>query len=260
MTNLEKAFRKMKADVKIKNGRAHRGGGYNVDVKKGKFLFDLGDTAAKVTILEADSIDRHVLLNVNRTITKRTRDGGERKEIVNDKWLCGHDERDWFVASAKGVNIWEAKQSLKPKEVQAAELVLKPKKRQKRKNEAFKRQGEWFFIPAPELQIPAGELTFKDEPISRGRGSKPHIVEEVYRTGGREVWVIDGRVATDQEYRESKDKARFTRRTADATVYGRGTVKHGDHKTLILETWHKILMNSEASNSTGSEARLIFLD
>jgi hypothetical protein len=284
MTNLEKAFKKMKADVQVKQGprpdrkvqfrgkvrsRPADQSGYTVDVKDGKFIFDLGGSGAKVTIQDADTDSKHILVNVQHTVTKQTtnRKGNVviSNDLFNDKWLCGHDERDWFVAAVKGTSITEAKQNLKPKEVVAKEVGVKRKKTlNKRKNEAFLRQGEWFFVPAKPGEVPDNPIIHNDEPMSRPGGGKPHIVEEVYRTGGKDVWASMGsRIITDGEYDklDEKEKSRFTRRKADANVYCRGYVKHPDHKTIILKDWHRIYMNTEVRNSgLNAGARLVFLD
>lgn len=261
MNNLQKAFRKMRADVKVIEGDPVRGD-YSVDVKNGKFIFNLGDSKASVTVQHADTTDKHVLINIRREVEETTRSGKDtKKKILNEKWLCGHDERDWFVASAKGTNIWEAKQSLKPDTVKAAELVVPVKKRQKRKNAAFKRQGEWFFVPVPEGRIPSNVVIFKDEPISRGGGSKPHIVEEVTRRGGEVVYVLGNNILNAEEYNNLPDDERnrpWRSRMANATVFGRGYVKHKDHETIHLDGWHEILMNTEDTRS--NRPQLLFLD
>lgn len=271
----------MKADVQIKEGprqnTVRRIGrrnvttarsvdeNYSVDVRNGKFVFDLGTTEAKVTIQQVDTDDRHILINVQREVETRkeiTRGVFEvtGKKIQNDKWLCGHDERDWFVAAVEGKTIWEAKQSLKPAVVKAKELKVKPKKRQKRKNEAFRRQGEWFFTPADPKLIPANPVIHKDEPMSRPGGGKPHIVEECFRLGGRQVWVKGDRVLSEKEYENLKanEKYGFMSRQADATVFIRGYVKHPDHDTIYFDVWHNIVMNTENRKRSGST--MIFLD
>lgn len=267
----------MRADVQIKVGPrepVRRKGrvigrpvndNYSVDVKKGKFVFDLGESNAKVTIQDADADDRHILINVQRVVTNERpgRKGGITisTSILNDKWLCGHDERDWFVAAATGTSIAEAKQNLKPEEVRVVEMKVSKKKRNKRKNEAFLRQGEWFFVPATAKEVPATPVIHKDEPMSRPGGGKPHIVEEVFRTGGKAVWAdSQSRVISDKEYAElsSIQKSRYSQRQANANVYCRGYVKHPDHTTIILVGWHKILMNTENRNRSG--ATMVFLD
>ena len=114
--------------------------------------------------------------------------------MQKSKFLCGHDERHWFVAavpeSAPVGTVRAAKEALKPAEVQAiqARLGLRRAERNRRKNAAYRRQGEWFFVPAPGLKVDE-TLVLRDEPITRGNGSKPHHAEFCYRTGGETVYV-----------------------------------------------------------------------
>ena len=244
MNKLERAFSKMKAELQIKRTKTvqtrRRGRvivtptreSYTVDVKNGKFIFDLQNSNAKVSIQEADPENKHILVNVQNDNVLVTKDGVEHKNVTTDKWLCGHDERDWFVASVTGSTIWEAKQNLKPVEVRQKEVGLKTKEKQKRKNKAFLRQGEWFFVPDPLFKASEGFI-LKDEPMSRPGGGKPHIVEEVVRSGGHTVYFDGISVLTPKEYEkvDKVNKLRFRQRTADAAVYGRGYVKHPDHKT-----------------------------
>lgn len=257
LENLHKRFKKMNADISLTNEKnrsfASRNAPYTIDVNGGVFIVNSADETLDINILDEDMKDRHILLNVSR---KEPNVKGGGHTVINEKWLCGHDERDWFVGAIKGgvKNIWEAKQSLKPKEVLVAEALLKGKNKQKRKNKARLRQGEWFFLPKPDLVV-ADYLIHKDEPISRGAGSKPHIVEEVYRSGGTNVWVKGGNIFSQSEYESSANKHLFTQRVADATVYGRGYVKHKDHATIYLDGWHQILMNDERRS-----ANLRFLD
>jgi len=75
--------------------------------------------------------------------------------------------------------------------------------------------------------------------------------------GGRAVWVKGDRVISDAEYNvlDSHLKYGYTSRTADATVFVRGYVKHPDHDTIILTQWHNIMMNEEKRTKA-----LVFLD
>jgi len=57
------------------------------------------------------------------------------------------------------------------------------RKRYARKNRAFRRQGEWFFVPAPSAAVNE-KLICRNEPLSRGRG-KPHLVEPTLPHGRR---------------------------------------------------------------------------
>jgi hypothetical protein len=68
-------------------------------------------------------------------------------------------------------------EALKPAEVRAAQAQQGVKgKDRRRKNAAYRRQGEWFFLPAPHLKVDK-KLIVRDEPLSRGNGGKPHWAE-----------------------------------------------------------------------------------
>ena len=102
-------------------------------------------------------------------------------------------------------------------------------------------------------------------PIRRG-GGKPHIIAEVFRTGGERVRVClrfpNG--ISESEYRTiiSRDpKAErwgWEVRYRDAGVYARGTVRHSDHATITLRDWHRVWMNTETTTRT--MANVAFLD
>ena len=78
----------------------------------------------------------------------------------------------------------------KPAEVQVvqARLGLDVRTRNRRKNPAFRRQGEWFFLPEPDFVAPEA-LVLHNEPLRRGNGGKPHWAEECCRSGGETVYV-----------------------------------------------------------------------
>lgn len=44
----------------------------------------------------------------------------------------------------------------------------------------------------------------------------------------------------------------------DAGVYVRGRVRHADHRTIALQCWHKVLMNTE--NQSRAMRNVAFLD
>ena len=163
---------------------------YTLDIgtRKGHEVFSLVLRPDAVDTLEMLAIDvqpkdRHLLL-----MTKPLSDSGEKR-----KFLCGHDERHWFVAGVpKAVSVTDvvgAMEALKP---QAARLSqhragVRNRNWNRRRNAGFLRQGEWFFLPQPDLS-PNEKLILRDEPIRRS-GGKPHMVEELYRIGGTKVYV-----------------------------------------------------------------------
>jgi hypothetical protein len=200
---------------------------------------------AAVEVIDVRRADRHLLLLV------RDREG-------KSKFLCGHDERHWFVAavpeSARGVTgVASAKDALQPELVRAAIGRVRPKDAHSRRNAAFVRQGEWFFVPVPGLVVALG-LVLHDEPLSRGSGSKPHVMQFAHRRGGETVWVSRRHRAgiSDARYRalsESERRAagRFTLMIREPEVFARGAVRHSDHATVVLRDWHRVAMNTERS-------------
>ena len=201
-----------------------------------------------VQVLHCEPRVRHLLL--------MTRDSADQKH----KFLCGHDERHWFVAAIpenRSVStVQTAMEALKPARIQRrqANLGVPTKLRQRRRNPAFVRQGEWFFVPVESVKVPEW-LILRDEPLRRG-GGKPHRVEFLYRTGGRRVYVCrqfpNG--LTEAGYREQLLEQPASRQwnwqslVRDPEVYVRGRVRHADHATIELPGWHRVLMNTEAES------------
>jgi hypothetical protein len=212
----------------------------------------------EVAVLDVQRDDRHLLLLV--------REAGEKH-----KYLCGHDERHWFVAaipeSAPVGTVRQAKEALKPEEVRTAQSSrrLSAKVCNRRKNAAFIRQGEWFFVPVVGMTVDK-RLTLLDEPLSRGNGGKPHWAEFCYRTGGETVYVCSrypsGVTAEEHQtilIRNPKAKQwgwRAMRRNAG--VYVRGHIRHADHKTVMLHGWHQVVMNTEGQSK--AMRNVAFLD
>lgn len=264
---LERHFEKIGARVRLTEGvvprRRATGGLVTLDVQKdakGEF-FDvstLPNAQAAVEVLDVQPADRHLLILV-------------RENDQKHKFLCGHDERHWFVAaipeSAPVGTVRQAKEALKPLEVQRvqARLRLGASARNRRKNSAYLRQGEWFFIPVRHLQVDQ-KAVLTHEPISRGNGSKPHWAEFCYRTGGETVYVcsrhLDGvtESAYKQIIRRTPGAKNWAWRTMirNAGVFVQGRIRHADHKTITLHCWHQVLMNTE--NQSQAMRNVAFLD
>jgi len=230
-----------------------------VDIKaidgRETFVVDtFDDPKVKVEVLDVRPRDRHLLLMVA--------DGKEKA-----KYLMGHDERHWFAAavpeSAHAKNVPDAMDALKPTRIltKQTKAGVKAKDRNRRKNDAYMRQGEWFFIPAPRFKESDGVI-HRNESIQRGR-SKPHICQELIRKGGSTVWVhpkwapngVTEAQANAIRNRNgimwSENRSEWTQRVADATAYVRGFVKHSDHKTIHLKGWHRVLPNTEDKAKAG---------
>ena len=258
---LETMFGRMGARVAIRETISERDrAGINIRSDKHGEFFDIRvrpNEEVKYEVVDLQPRLKHLLLMA-------------RRENRKDKFLCGHDERHWFVCAVPGdsvTNVVKAMEALQPEEVRSAvrRRVKRIKKRLRRRNEAFVRQGEWFFIPAPEL-IVNPKLVLKNEPISRGNGSKSHMCQFLYRTGGDLVYVSTSRPRglTVGEYRlllKSNPGAKdwgWTEMRRNALAYVSGRVWHPDHKTIVLDGWHRVLMNTEglAPGASG----VVFLD
>lgn len=201
---------------------------------------------------------RHLLLLVKQ-------DDGKQK------FLCGHDERHWFVAAVpetSGVaSVDSAMEALKPAPVQLAQTrqKLNAKERRMRKTRAYMRQGEWFFIPAPELKVSAAWVRI-NEPLRRSVASKPHVAQFCVRLRGETVYVCDQCPAglRESDYKRLLERDIRTRiwkwevAQRNARVYVKGRVRHPDHKTITLAGWHRVIMNTE--NPSRAMRGVAFLD
>jgi hypothetical protein len=257
-TSLKKQFESMGASLKFRalpseSRRAERQlTPYKLDVEAGPHgeVFTFVCRPAMRSRLVAQVVDvcpreRHLLLLVALPAEKR-------------KFLCGHDERHWFVAGVPETvtvkNVRDAMEALKPAGVLASlqQARVPYKHSNRRHNKGFHRQGEWFFVPRPDFVPEHPEWILRNEPVRRGR-SKPHMVEELYRIGGEAVYVCaqypNG--LTEAEYQGvlgQEPKARlwpWRTMQRNMRVFARGKVRHPDHKTLVLPGWYEVLMSAE---------------
>ncbi len=216
-----------------------------------------GRSSEDIQILDVQPKLRHLLLMFNQTNGKH-------------KFLCGHDERHWFVAAVPektaASSVRTAFDALMPSMIRTklGQSQVKPKNRNRRRNSVFVRQGEWFFYPSPEVSFKL-EMTLKHEPLRRGSG-KPHYCDELVRFGGETVYVCreyrNG--ITEEEYRKlifdrpQMQNRRWRVFSRDPQVYVRGNVRHSDHKTIHLAGWHRVLMNTETQ--AAAMRHVAFLD
>jgi hypothetical protein len=199
-----------------------------------------GGDEVELDVVDASAALHHLLLLV--------RDGEDKS-----KFLFGHDERHWFVAAVpeetRGVSgVAQAIEALQPEDVREAVDRAKPKDPHGRKNKAFVRQGEWFFVPEPALRVDEG-LVLRNELLAR-TGGTAHVMEHAFRQGGETVYVnrTHPNGLTEAEYRalpEKKRRGSWQKMVRDAAVYAKGAVRHPDHATVVLPVWHRVLMNTE---------------
>jgi hypothetical protein len=238
----------------VKVVRAPREQAARIDVgsdRRGEF-FELslaGGRGISLDVVEADRDERCLLLLV-------------RKDGEKSKFLCGSHERHWFVAaipeSASGVRgIVSAKVALQPEAMREAVARVRPKDRFRRRNVAYVRQGEWFFLPDWALVVNERDV-LRDEPLTRGRGKDAHARPRQgpparVRLPPRRR---DGLRQHRASRRDRHDRVRAALAVAAAArrlagdgarpeLYAKGSVRHPDHNTIVLPYWHRVLMNTE---------------
>jgi hypothetical protein len=212
---------------------------------KGEYFFLRKLDEVSVEVLDVEPRDQHLVL--------LARVPHRLGHIVKSRFLLGHDERHWFVAAipeATAVStVTAAKEALKPEIVVEREAGVRTRVRTRRINKARVRQGEWFFVPA-RLRNFAPLLILGNEPLRRGRG-KPHVCQELYRMGGETVYVNrrnpNGITAVEfaQLGKRRQKREGWRLMVRDPRVFVRGTVRHPDHKTIFLDGWHEVFMNTE---------------
>jgi hypothetical protein len=250
---IERPFAKMGARVRFEDLRPTRWrpdpAPVALDVrsdKEGEYFLVSKLAGVQLEVLDVQPKDRHLLL--------LTRVWEGRKE-TKARFLMGHDERHWFVAAVPEQSpvstVTAAKQALKPEAVVAQENGVKAALRQRRVNKARIRQGEWFFVPKHEVKINA-RLVLRNDPLIRGRGGKPHVCQELYREGGETVYVNRQHPngLTQAEFTRLSEKVRtqagWRTMVRNPRVFVRGTVRHSDHKTILLNGWHEVFVNTES--------------
>jgi len=272
-TDISRKFEKMGAGVEFRvTGRPRASRTVrpapltiNITSKNGRELFDIVIHAdfkdsLDLQVLQVLPREQHLVL-VARELDE---DGSALKK---HHFLCGHDERHWFVAGVSGVSTVDgARDSLKPDEIRRQESSqgLNRKRRNLRRNEIFVRQGEWFFMPSPGLPVDS-HLIRKNEPMRRTgqRGGKAHWAEFAFRSGGEVVKVCDKypNGLTMAQYRKlikmrpQALKLNWIDMRRNAALYVKGRITHADHATVVLADWHRVMMNTERGTET-----VVFLD
>src|SRR5437868_3788218 len=141
---LDTKFARIGARLKVADGptrRTRMAGVIALDVqtdRKGEFFEIVRQPEAdvEIAVLDVQPADRHLLLLV--------REGKDKS-----KFLCGHDERHWFVAGIPDVapvgTVRQAKEALKPAEVRLAQALkgLRSSACNRRQTAAYGRQGDW---------------------------------------------------------------------------------------------------------------------
>jgi len=268
---LEKTFAKIGASVEIRRSNPNRrparfqrsigsmspsAGPFSVNVegtgKREHFVLTIDpDANVEFDALDVSPETRHMILQARPINIENTKNAPR-----TEKFLCGHDEMHFFAASVPSTvtKVRDAKDRLMPQGVQehVRNVGLNRKEKFKRKNQAYIRQGEWFFIPEPGKTIDKKFILY-NEPLIRPGGGKPHMMGECYREGGTTVWTKGSlmNVLSVSQYdqltkRDSKEAMRYRQMRRNPMVWCRGKIKHPDHHTIDLGyVWHRVSVNGE---------------
>jgi hypothetical protein len=248
---LQDKFRRMGARVKVHAGNVQRVAINIGHDRRGEFFDVTVADHVAVNAIDVRPRERHLLLAAHEEDRLGLPVGN------GQRFLCGHDERAWFVAAVPerqpASNVPMAMDALKPQLVRWAEkrAALPFHKRHRRHNQAWIRQGEWFFIPTPNASV-IEDHVLRNEPLRRSGVSKPHIAEFCFRNGGELVYVHqrDQRVISPQRFEQLQRNnpafaAMFQAQRRNMSVLVRGRISHADHKTIVLNDWHQVVMNTE---------------
>lgn len=97
--------------------------------------------------LVVQHVDRHARHLLVCGVDRQLKGDNTAAKPAVSRFLCGHDERHWFVAGIAdpAATVRDAKLSLAPAAIR--EAVARERHRDRRHNGVFIRQGEWFFVP-----------------------------------------------------------------------------------------------------------------
>jgi hypothetical protein len=215
----------------------------NITVRKKTFEIML-PLSGRAVVLDCCRQDHHLVLSL------------QAPGFEPERFLCGFDEHHWFVAAVTGETVLAAKESLMPHPVREAAVRFGVRRADlfRRRTKAFIRQGEWFFVPAGDIEVDP-LMIHRREPLIRPGGGKPHIVDELIRGTGTMVWHHEKYAPngfTDSEYecllepvRKATGWSRRMRVRDGDSVLARGAVRHSDHAPIWLSAWHRVYINNE---------------
>ena len=154
---------------------------------------------------------------------------------IDNRYLCGFDERHWFTAAipessdVQATTVTAAQEALKPQAARLSQSAHRVPARllNERDNPGFIRQGEWFFVPRPEVSFDIRRVR-RNAALQRGYFGQPHVVQYLVGDSEPDSW-------RGWRPRESRQP-----------LYARGTVRHRDHRTIRLPFWHEVELSLEA--------------
>lgn len=199
----------------------------DTDRKRDEYFRIYGADDVELMLMDKQPKSRHLLMQMRVKL-----DANE--PIVKHHYLMGHDERQLFVVNADGTSsVRDAISALKPRIVEDAE----------RRGLKVIRQGDWFFIPLPASYEP-DEFVLRNTTIG---GERPQTLG---------ITVGNPHVAEEQAIKVMEfDLGRGSiRRRIFLTV--RGKIRHDEHSTVKLVTWHQAIQSRNPALIEGAIVRV----
>lgn len=197
------------------------------------------DTSLRQLVLAVDEAERSFAVAMSRraslpegaTIVRRSGETVWVEQRTDGRlrhFLCGMDEAHLFIAMLpfEVDTVEAAHEALRPPIVSELEA---------RTSAPTVRQGEWFFVALPASEErEVSSLARRTLPVRRNVGiaeaagirriGRPHVAEEVLVVKG----IPDAAGDTSER------------------VYVRGSVRHPDHRTIVLPAWRRTIENRES--------------
>ncbi len=253
--NILKKFEEIGAKVRIEeNSNSISNFRMNIIERKSEevFFISLKKPIIELQVLQTRKDINHLLLMVK-----------DNEIGTQEKFLCGFDERHWFLVGVDDNvrNVDHAMLSLKPALVDIQQKIKKIKRKNinKRHNKAFIRQGEWFFISSRISINTQNYIMYKNHSLGNGHVCD-EVCETVIETYFHSKHAPKGLLKGNYKRFLEKHPHIHPNKGWWTSImyfdrYARGHVRHKDHKTIYLNGWHIVLKNRQ-KNTPGND----FLD
>lgn len=194
----------------------------DTDRKRGEYFRVYGADNVELLLMDKQPKSRHLLLQMR---AKLQIDAPPEKR----HYLMGHDERQLFVVGADGIStVKDALSALKPRAVVQAE----------KRGLKVIRQGDWFFIPMTGNFDP-GNIILQNTTLG---GDRPHTLG---------ITVGNPHVAEEQVIRINERNMGRNLMRRFVTIAVRGKIRHDEHSTVKLVTWHQAIQSRNPAFAEG---------
>lgn len=256
---MKEGFRKVDlpiefVDSAVKFGTFQETDAFLLDIRRKKggsnefrdhYLCHVGGSDNVVEILSTDTKHHQLVIQVlepERVILTSSFRWVRNKRVEVINRTVTSSETKWYLTGEDEGHLFICQLPFKASTVKQAHEILKP--RELRNTTAYKRQGEWFFLPLTTEECGAIDQALYDQAhnINNSRFSyySPEKVTEVTLVRsvglGRFIGASAGRPHVADEIVKFNNME-----------FARGRIVHPDHVTRTLKDWHRVLRNTEVA-------------